>query len=1108
VSHPRPTPLTPTHGSARTHGRSTRSTRIRAALPLAAALTLGLGALAPAASAATHTAISKTALVTDPDSYVNPFIGTTNEADDFPGADVPFGMVQWSPDTPSRPDGGGYEYTDSSITGFSLTHLSGPGCPAEGDIPVLPTVGAVNTSATDAFAHTAESASPGYYEVQTSNGVTTELTTTARSGMARFTFPASTQSNLIFKLNGSANGDSNTQFNVVSDTEVSGQVTSGDFCGATNSYTVYFDMVFDHPFTTDGTNAVAATLKAPTGDLASKNAAEPKNKPTLHTAVPKSAAKSKAATASSSVNDGYVTFDTSDNQVVQAKVGISYVSTANAVANRTKENPKWNFNSTKAAAANAWTKQLDQIRIEGGTADQDSVFYTALYHASLHPNVISDVNGQYPGFDGKVHTVDSGHAAAYANYSSWDIYRSQAQLEALMDPQVASDTAESMLDDYAQTGDLPKWSEDDGESYVMVGDPSDAILADYYAFGARDFNTSAALKDMITEATTANDNRPGLNYINGSGAMGYLPADGTYGCCNFYGPVSTQLEYDTADYSIASLAKAEGDSADYTTFASRAQNWTDVFNPASGFMQPRLADGAWLTGFNPSSGTDVVEGTSWQYTGMINFNLAGLVAADGGAANFNSGYLDKVLASYDGGGGNEADLSNEPSLELPWEYDYTGEPYKAQEAVRQIQDQIWTDTPAGLAGNDDLGEMSSWYVWSALGMYPETPGTSTLALGSPLFPKAVVSLPGGKTLTIDGNGAAAATPYVQSAKWGGTAWNDAYAPSTALTKGGTLSFTLGTTPNTSWASLPTDAPPSDSTGEASVVAATSPGSGLILAPGAGGSAKLVASNLTGSATAVNWSESGGGVTVSPSSGTLQVPANSTASVPLSVTVGQTEGAYPVTFTLSSGGTALLPSTLNVDVATAGELWPYYTNIGVSTDGGSSAADFDGDGYSYSANALAADGVAPGGSVTSDGVSYTWPNVAVGQPDNIEADGQTIPLQPTTGTKIGLLGSAANAPTAGSTGTLTVTYTDGSTQQIPVVFGDWALGGGGDPVPAGDQVVAQTPYRNADGGSSNQKLNTYLFAVDGTLTAGKTVASVTLPSPNSGDVHIFAIGFAQ
>ena len=1090
------------HPRNRASARRSRSTT----LPAVTALALGLAALAPAASAVTTTPISKTALVADPASYVNPFIGTTNTADDFPGADVPFGMVQWSPDTPSRPDGGGYEYTDSSITGFSLTHLSGPGCPAAGDIPVLPTVGAVDTSATDAFSHTGESASPGSYSVKLNNGVTTELTTTTRTGMARFTFPSSTQSNLIFKLNGSANGDTNTQFNVVSDTEVSGQVTSGDFCGATNTYTVYFDMVFDHPFTTDGTDAVAATLKAPASTKASKNSSEAKNKPVLHGTATKSSKSSSSAAASGTTNDGYVTFDTTGSQVVQAKVGISYVSTANAVANRAAENPSWNFNTTKANAQKAWNTQLNKIKISGGTAAQDSVFYTALYHASLHPNVVSDVNGQYSGFDGKVHTVDTGHAAVYGNYSGWDIYRSQAQLEALTDPQAASDTAESILDDYAQTGQFPKWSENNGETYVMVGDPSDEILADYYAFGATNFSASTALKDMIAEATTANSNRPGLNYINGSGSLGYLPADGTYGCCNFYGPVSTQLEYDSADYSIAAFANMLGDKSDYTTFATRAQNWQNVFNPASGFMQPKLTSGAWLGGFSASSGTDFVEGTSWQYTGMIPFNIGGLAAADGGAAGYNANYLDKVMAGLSGGSGNEADFGNEPSLELPWEYDYTGKPYQTQSMVREIQDQVWTDAPGGLAGNDDLGEMSSWYVWSALGMYPETPGTSTLALGSPMFTKAVVSLPNGKTLTINGNGAGDASPYVQSATWNSASWTDAYVPGTALSKGGTLAFKLGTTPNTSWASLPTDAPPSDSTGEQSVIASTAPGSGLIVAPGASANGKLVAANLSSSASTISWSASASGVTVSPSSGTLSIPAHSSATATLAVTGGQTDGAFPVSITMTVGGKAIAPTTLNVDVAKPGELWPYYTNIGVSTDGGSSAADFDGDGFSYSANALAKDNVTPGGTIVSDGVTYTWPNVAVGQPDNIEATGQTIPLAPITATKIGLIGSATNAASSGSAGTLTVTYTDGTTQQVPVVFGDWTLGANTYQPPAGDLEVATTPYRNANGGSSTQTINTYLFSVDGSLTAGKTVSSITLPNPTSGDFHVFAIGF--
>ncbi|MEU9135239.1 lectin [Streptomyces sp. NPDC048404] len=785
---------------------------------LAAAALITAGLCAPAWAA------GKAALVASPATVVNPFIGTSNEANDFPGADVPFGMVQWSPDTSSRPPGGGYEYNDSSITGFSLTHIAGPGCGAAGDIPVLPTVGTVNTGASDAFSHANESASAGSYKVALNNRVTTELTTTTRSGMARFTFPSTTQANLIFKLTGSQNGASATQFTKVSNTEVSGQVTSGRFCGAGNTYTVYFDMVFDQPFASQGTS-IAKTPPATSAkpDTASKNAAETPNKPVLHGKMPavtaaktakgsmKEGAKGTAketvkesASPNAAASNGYVTFNTTSNPVVQAKVGISYVSVANATANRAAENTGWDFTATRTAAQNAWNSALGKIQIAGGTAAQQQSFYTALYHSLLHPNVISDTNGQYYGFDGRTHTVDAGHKAAYANYSGWDIYRSQAQLEALVAPQVASDTAQSMVDDYAQTGIFPKWSENNGESYVMVGDPADAILADYYAFGARDFDTTTALADMVKQASTTNNDRPGLNYLN---SPGYMPHDGSYGCCNFYGPVATTLEYNTADFAISALAGALGDTNNQKTYANRAQNWRNVLNPASGFVEPRNANGSWTGGFDPTSGTDMVEADSWIYTGMIPFNVAGLARAKGGNTAMGH-YLDTVLRSYTGDQGY-AWVGNEPSIELPWEYDYIGQPYKTQGTVRAIQQQIWANTPGGLAdGNDDLGAMSAWYVWSALGMFPETPGTSDLALGSPVFTQAVITLPSGNTLTINGNGAADNAPYVQSATWNGSAWNNAYAPTSAITAGGTLNYTLGTSANTSWATAASAAPPS------------------------------------------------------------------------------------------------------------------------------------------------------------------------------------------------------------------------------------------------------------------------------------------------------------
>jgi predicted alpha-1,2-mannosidase len=655
-------------------------------------------------------------------------------------------MVQWSPDTTRRPDGGGYYRGDPAITGFSLTHLSGPGCKGGGDVPILPLVGRPAIDANDkvSFSHADESADAGYYRVRLGNGVTTELTATPRTGMARFTTPGKTSLTLIFKLRDGQRHDVSDSFSAPSPAEVTGQVTGDTFCGRQYLHTLHFVMDFSEPFGSHG----------------------------------------------DSHHVGWVTF--SRPRQLIARVGVSFVSAANAEANLAAENPGWDFDAVRAATQQRWNDQLDKIRIQGGTPAQRQVFYTALYHALLHPNIYSDVNGQYEGADGAVHHVDPGHAAFYTNFSGWDIYRGQAQLEALLDPQVASDTAQSMVDDYAQSGALPKWFAGSGESYTMVGDPADAILADYYAFGARSFDTRQALADMVAEATVPSKIRPGLNYLN---TLGYLPLDGTYGCCNFYGPVSTTLEYDTADFALSAFAGALGDAAHQEAFATRAQDWQNLVNPGSKWIRPRLADGAWAAKFSPSSPTGFVEGDAWKYEGDVPFNIAGLAQSRGGQQAM-AAYLGAALRQLEGQDGR-ADLRNEPSIALPWEYDYIGEPYRTQAVIRRIQDQDWTDTPAGLAGNDDLGTMSAWFVWSALGMYPETPGTADLALSSPLFPEATIALPSGATLTIRANGAP--RTYIQNSTWNSTAWDNAYAPPAAITSGGTLAFTLARTPDQTWA---------------------------------------------------------------------------------------------------------------------------------------------------------------------------------------------------------------------------------------------------------------------------------------------------------------------
>jgi predicted alpha-1,2-mannosidase len=1112
-----------------------RPRRVLYALVTAATALGTTVAVAGTSSAATSASAPK--LVTNPASLVNPFIGTSGAVDTFPGPDMPFGMIQWSPDTsPDRPEGGGYEYNDSQLMGYSLAHVSGPGCSAGGDLPILPTVGAIGSSpssTTDSFTHASETAQTGLYSDTLGNGVTVKLTDTTRAGIGTFNFPASSQANLLLKLSGSADQVDGTSAQIVGDNQVTGTVQAGHFCGQSappeNDYTLHFDIVFNHAFTSSGTwggsgsssSATNGSKKVAQNNVTHKNAATPKAtapstkvfagaKPDLKPRTQPQPTVHGAKTASPQTTvtnpDGvYLTFDTTKNQTVTAKVGISYTSDANAATNLSSEIPAWNFSAAQKANVAAWNALLGKIQIGGGDAAQQTQFYTAMYHALLHPNVFSDDNGQYMGFDGQVHTVAKGHQA-YANWSGWDIYRDQVQLAAMVAPQQTSDAITSMLADYSQTGMLPKWNLDGGESYVMVGDPADEIIADAYSFGAQDFDVAAALKDMEAEATTSNNIRPGNATLQ---SKGYLPYDGTYGCCNFYGPVSTQLEYDSADYAIASLAKATGDTANYTKFATLAQSWQNTFNAGSGYMQAKLSNGQWLPGFTPGTSAGFVEGTSAQYTPMVPFNLQALINARGGNAAWVS-YLNSLTSNLTNPSGTNADLSNEPSLEIPYEYDYAGAPYLTQQTVRNVEDELYFDAPVGSFGNDDLGAMSSAYVWDELGFYPETPGTPTLALGSPVFAKAVVHEGSGNTLTINASGAQDSAPYIQSMKVNGQAWNKAYLDYGTLSAGGTLNYTLSSTPNKSWASSTSAAPPSDSTGEQTALDSAGPASGLVVAPGSTGTATLTVDNLTNQAITANWTAtpSSSNLTVTPTSGTLTVPAASSATAQVTVTAGATEGAYSVSFTAKlSNGTALPDTAVGVDVAKPGELWPYYTSIGMSNDGQVTSSGYNGDSWLYSATALAATGVTPGSTVNADGIAYTWPNEPAGSNDAIEASGQTIPVVlPSGATKIGLLGSATDADASGATGTLTVTYTDGSTQQIPVAFSDWTLGAGAYQPLSGDTVAVTTPYRNIDDGTSDG-VKTYVYSVSAALQSGKTVASVTLPNPSNGFIGVFDIGGA-
>ncbi len=1113
---------------------------------------------------------------------VDPFTGTGVQSgapfgggDTFPGADSPFGMVQFSPDTVSGAPGG-YNYGDNRIKGFSLTHLNGAGCDAYEDIPFIPFAGSVTSSpATNAsqyylgFSHSNEIASAGYYKVALNNGITTELTTTQRTGAMQLTYPAGQTATLLVNLSGSVTGVSNAQ-GTISGNTISGFATSGGFCGAGDRYTVYFYARFSQSFASQGTWQNGTVTPG--------------------------------GTQVSGTGSGvYVTFNTSSSRVITASVGVSFVSVANAQANLNQENPSGSFSGVLSQSTQTWNNFLGEIQVSGGTSTQTATFYTAMYHALLQPNVFSDVNGQYIGFDNQVHTVSSGHAQ-YANFSGWDIYRSEAQLLGFLAPSQAGDIAQSMVNDYAQSGMLPKWSLANAETYVMVGDPADPIIADLYAFGGTGFDTAGALAAMVKEATQANNIRPGLNYLIG---QGYLPMDGSYGCCNFYGPASTMLEYTTADFAIAAFAQALGNSASYQQFVNRAQDWEYLVNTRDGYLEPRNLDGSFPSSYDPTSGNGWVEGDGAQYNWMVPFNLAGLFQALGGNSAVVS-RLNTFFTQLNGGPNSPyAMLGNEPTLETPWEYDYAGAPYRTQNVVRQVVNTLYTTGPGGLPGNDDLGETSSWYVWAALGMFPETPGTANLVLASPLFPNITISRPSGQTITISAPGASSSTYYVQSLTVNGSASNNPWLPPSFIANGGTLSYTLSTTANTSWGSAASNAPPSygsvNSSGSGSfstsfesgqpqptwtdtVDGAGQPAGGLsnvggiccgLSGPEMGtrnetahtGGTGLMYSGMDNSATTSYaymevFNFSGQNLTVGPNT-TLtywifpQSPSGNT--VGANLTSGNNSSCVAIDLIFSdntnlrdSGATnqygirehpafqcghltmnawnqvvVNLGAFVNgktiarldvgydqpgntggyrgyIDDISIGAPASQFNNAGISDDSNQGGANFDNAGFSYSAQALAAKGFGAGATVTVSGTSYTWPNVASGMDDNVvAAPGQTVPVlnAPQGAAHLTFLGSSTNGP---SSGTITITYTDGTTQTATLGFSDWTLNGGSASISFGNVVACQMSYRNSTSGTS-QQITTYVFAsAPISLNTGKRVASITLPgSLNQGHLHIFA-----
>ncbi|MFI5907503.1 GH92 family glycosyl hydrolase [Dactylosporangium sp. NPDC051541] len=788
------------------------------ALAAAAALAVAVAAVQVSAVAPANAAVA------DPAATVNTLIGSANSGETFPGADAPYGMVQWSPentrgDQTRTPQPGGYDYNVTRIRGFSLTHMSGTGCAGgSGDVPFLPYPGAVSSSpsadSTDAtfasnFQHANESGTAGYYRVGLDSGVNVELSATARTGAARLTYPTGKAASLLVRTSNSEVGSSAATTTVDSANRViSGSVTSGNFCGYINTedrrsyYTLYFYAAFDKPFASTGT-WTDGTLAA--GSTSSSGGT------TYGTAGWPPAGKGSGA---------YVSFDTSSGPAVGVRVGISYVSAANAKANLDAENPAGtSFDTVRTRAHDAWNAELNRVAITGGTAAQQSTFYTALYHSLLHPNVFSDVNGQYRGMDQAVHTVSGAQKAQYANFSGWDVYRDQLQLVTLLRPDVGADIAQSLYNQANQNGGVwDRWTHNQGGTHVMTGDPAHAAVPSIYAFGGTTFDAAGALTSMVHAATTvtaADLSRTGWNVmvvgerpsLDKYLSIGYVPSDG-----NAWGGAGETLEDVSADFGISQLAGRLGDTGNATQFLNRAQNWKNVFNPANGYIQERNSAGVWQS-FDPASSNGFAEGSSAQYTWMVPFNVNGLFAKMGGSAAAAS-RLDTFFHNSDGSwalskaGGAKSDLANEPSIGTPWLYNFAGQPYKTQQTVRQVVNTLWSNGPGGIPGQDDLGAMSAWYVFAAIGLYPLAPGRGELLLSSPLFSQVVISRGNGATITINGSGAATNSPYIQSARLNGATTTKSWLPESILSAGGTVELTLGSTASTTWGSATADLPPS------------------------------------------------------------------------------------------------------------------------------------------------------------------------------------------------------------------------------------------------------------------------------------------------------------
>ncbi|WP_405846875.1 GH92 family glycosyl hydrolase [Streptomyces sp. NBC_01518] len=730
---------------------------------------------------------------------VNPFIGTENDGNTYPGAAVPFGMVQFSPDTGHNT---GYDYSQNHIRGFSLVHLSGVGCGLGGDLPVLPTTGDVTQ--TDyaqyaaEFSHDDEHASPGYYQVGLKTGIEAELTATARTGVQRYTFPATDKANVLLNAAQSLHSGVTSKVEVLDNRTVRTAITGRGFCQDTKPYTVYTVTHFDRPFSTYGTwNGSTVTAGSRTGS-----------------------------------GGAYVRFDTSKDRTVEATTALSYVDAHGAAVNLRAEGGS-SFDAVRHRAQRAWEDRLDDVRAQGGSDSLRRTFYSSLYRSFLAPNIGSDADGRYTGWDQQVHRARD--YTYYQNWSLWDTYRTQSQLLALLAPREARDMAISVIKIDEESGWLPKWGYGTVETNIMTGDPVTPFLTNAYQQGLlkgyeeRAYRALKQNADGVPPTDSAAVGREANKEYLANGFAPYIkdrphakPGDSDYD----HGASAT-LEYALSDAMLAQMARDLGHGADAARYAARAQNYRNIFDPTTGFFRARDASGAFVGPADPAQSEGFHEGTSWQYQWLVPQDLPGMVDLIGGrqAANdrLDSFFAyDQLLADpaktarevwvngpYDYYNADKYNPQNEPDLIAPYTYLSTGQPWKTTDVVHAALT-LFTDGPTGMTGNDDLGTMSAWNVLSSIGIFPVQPGYDTWGLSTPVFDRVDLTLdrryyPHG-ALTIKAPGTSATDRYIQGARTDGASYDRTYLTTGDLRSVRSLAFTVGPHPS-EWGTSPQAAPP-------------------------------------------------------------------------------------------------------------------------------------------------------------------------------------------------------------------------------------------------------------------------------------------------------------